>query len=401
MSGYNSGGKLSGNMIYFWCASGKIGKFLGAYLDEPTQAGITAKIDHALIGRFFGGGTSVAARIKGNIDVTIDNSEVDFYCGGPEFGNMESGKTVTTHATGTTFGEYYGAGFGGTSITYVRKAQNYSLDISGETTTYDLAFSNYTNDRLNKTTNGIGSCYKFEFIFNSNGSAAVSRFYTGYAQFDLATTGNVTNILNNCTIKRLPVTNSLITKLTSGDFYGAGCQGKVSGTVTSTLTNCTIVGSAYGGGYQAESNEVDVYPGGDENKPTYSEYTKQTGIFSDFGTKDPITFEWKQSEPDHAAGTSIDADAQGEGGTLYTDVTMTDLGNVTGAISLTIDGGYVGGTSEGQSSAGGSVYGGGNESKSLDSTTVTLKGDAVIYGDVFGGGNKAEVQGSATVNIED
>lgn len=403
MSGYNSGGKLSGNMIYFWCAGGKIGKFLGAYLDQPTQAGITAKIDHALIGRFFGGGTSVAARIMGNIDVTIDNSQVDFYCGGPEFGNMESGKTVTTHATSTTFGEYYGAGFGGTSITYVRKAQNYNLSISGETTTYDLAFSNYTNDRLNKATNGIGSCYKFEFIFNSNGSTAVSRFYTGYAQFDLATTGNVINILNDCTIKRLPGTNSLITKPTSGDFYGAGCQGKVSGTVTSTLTNCTVERNAFGGGYKAESNEVEVYT---TTPPSYSVYTKETGIFSDFGTfPTPEIYTWVQGTSSNK-NTVVSGEEQ-----IYTDITMSDLGNVTGAISLTIDGGYVGGTSEGQSSAvpatdttdaipaGGNVYGGGNESKSLSNTSVTLKGNAVIYGDVFGGGNKAEVQGSATVNI--
>jgi hypothetical protein len=49
--------------------------------------------------------------------------------------------------------------------------------------------------------------------------------------------------------------------------------------------------------------------------------------------------------------------------------------------------------------AGGNVYGGGNESKSLSDTTVILKGNAVIYGDVFGGGNKAEVGGTAKVNI--
>ena len=77
-----------------------------------------------------------------------------------------------------------------------------------------------------------------------------------------------------------------------------------------------------------------------------------------------------------------------------------------------LDGGYVGGTSEGETPAtpatetteaipaGGSVYGGGNESKSLNNTTVTLKGDAIIYGNVFGGGNEADVSGTATVNID-
>lgn len=405
MSGYNSSGGLSGDMIHFWCAGGKIGKFLGAYLDKPTQAGITAKVDHALIGRFFGGGTSVAARIKGDIDITIDNSEVDFYCGGPEFGNMETGKTVTTHATGTTFGEYYGAGFGGTSITYVRKAQNYSLSISGETATYDLDFSNYTSDRLNKATNGIGSCYKFEFLFNSNGSAAVSRFYTGYAQFDLATTGNVTNILNDCKIKELTATQTIIGEATRGEFYGAGCQGKVAGTVTSTLTGCTVDRSIYGGGFKAESNKVDVYT---DEAPTPAVYTKETGIFGDFGEfPRPETYTWVQGDNDHDG-------VAGDAGTLYTskNITMSELGNVTGEIKLTIDGGYVGGTAQGATLGvaatattaaipeGGNVYGGGNESKSLNNTIVTLKGDAYIYGNVFGGGNKAVVSGSTEVNIE-
>ena len=128
MTGYGKG-TAYGTDIYFWCAGGKIHKFLGAYMEPPVQTAehtgsnpgtvdLTAKIDHAVIGRFFGGGTTSAARISGDINVTINNSRVDFYCGGPEFGDMTEGKTVTTHATNTTFGEYYGAGFGGTAITY-------------------------------------------------------------------------------------------------------------------------------------------------------------------------------------------------------------------------------------------------------------------------------------------
>ena len=105
----------------------------------------------------------------------------------------------------------------------------------------------------------------------------MARFYTKYARFSLATTGNVTNTLNNCTILK--------------DFYGAGCQGKVSGTVTSTLTGCKVLGSAYGGGYQAESNTLEVYP---NIQPTYSIYTKETGLFSDFGTVTPEEWHWEQ-----------------------------------------------------------------------------------------------------------
>ena len=391
MTGTKAGGKLSGPMIYFWCAGGKIGKFLGAYLEEPQTAGLKARVDHALVGRFFGGGTSTSARIKGDIDITINNSTVDFFCGGPEFGDMYNGKTVTTHATGTIFGEYYGAGFGGTSITYNREQQNNTVSL-GDKTEFPLSFTSYYKYLAKSAAGyGIGTCYKFEYIYHSNGYQGVARFYTGYAQFSLATTGSITNVLNNCKIKVLPGTNSLTPKATTGYFYGAGCQGKVAGTVTSTLTNCEVQNSAFGGGYKAAANEVDVYPNGATGKPTYSTYYKETGIFSDFGEKDPISpsYTWEQGDDDHdlVAGTETNA------GKLFTskNITMTDLGNVTGAISITIDGGSVGGD----------VYGGGNESKSLDNTTVILKGNAVISGNVFGGGNKAEVQGSTTVNIQE
>ena len=387
MTGYKTGGKLSGN-IYFWCAGGKIKKFLGSYLDEPlsteTQPGnMKAHVDHALIGRFFGGGTSASARIKGNIDVTINNSQVDFYCGGPEFGDMYSGKTVTTNATNTTFGEFYGAGYGGTSITYNREAQDDNVSFSNATAPYNLNFTYYTNNRLvYNSSYGIGTCYKFEYIYHSSGSRGVSRFYTGYSKFSLATTGNVTNILNNCKIKKLDASSTIINHATSGDFYGAGCQGKVSGTVTSTLTGCTVEGSAFGGGYKAVNNDVDVYP---TTQPTYSVFTKETGIFSDFGSVAPEVFTWAQ-------GTS-EKNNTVDGTTLYTgtDVTLSDLGNVTGAITITIEDGSVAED----------VYGGGNESKSLNNTTVTLKGNARINGNVFGGGNKALVSGSTTVNIRE
>jgi len=382
-------GKLTGSMIYFWGTGGKIGKFLGSYLENPETAGITAKVDHALIGRFFGGGTSAAARIKGNIDVTINNSMVDFYCGGPEFGKMESGKTVTTHAVGTTFGEYYGAGFGGTSITYKREAQTNNLAIgSSPTTTYDLSFSTYYKRLTEDTSYGIGSCYKFEYIFHSDGKQGVTRFYTGYAQFDLATTGNVTNTLSHCNIKKLPGNHSLTPKASTGDFYGAGCQGKVDGSVSSTLTDCTVEGSAYGGGFKAESNEVQVYT---TNPPAYSVYTRETGIFSDFGTfPAPETYTWK-------AGT---AGADKDKHELYTGMTqaqMEELGNVTGAITLTIDGQSTIGTTG--SDTGGCVFGGGNESVAKSDATVTLKGYTHVLGNVYGGGNKADVEGNSMLSF--
>lgn len=366
MTGYKAGATAPGADIHFWCAGGRIHKYLSAYMENPSTNGVnvTAKVDHAVIRRFFGGGTSAAARITGNINITMNNSLVDFYCGGPEFGDMAAGRTVTTHATGSTFGEYYGAGFGGTSITYNREAQN--SPAFGASTTYPLAFGTNYKRLTNNATYGIGSCYKFEYILYAGGSGSgVARFYTGYAQFSLATTGNVTNVLLGCTILR--------------NYYGAGCQGKVDGTVTSTLTDCSIFGSAFGGGYKAAANTVDVYPA---TQPTYSVYTRETGLFSDFGTVAPETFTWQYG----ATVGSNDANK-----ILYTTTDMTTLGNVTGAISLTIDGGSVAG----------SVFGGGNESISRNNTNVILQGPAVIGGDVFGGGNRAPVEGDTSVIIRD
>ena len=399
MTGYNSGATAIGPDIRFWCSGGKIGKFLGAYMDKPKQTSgsdgnvnMTANIDHALIGRFFGGGTSQNAAITGNINVTINNSKVDFYCGGPEFGDMSSGKEVITTANNTKFGEYYGAGFGGTSITYSPKDGELTINSS-------VTFSGYTYNsttvglkRLSlKEGLGLATCYKFEFLMHSfNKTKVVARFITGYADFSLATTGNVTNNLTGCTVEN--------------DFYGAGCQGKVAGTVTSTLTNCTIKRSAFGGGYKAVSNEVKVYPAA---APTLSIYNGETGIFSEFGTTKPETFTWEQGNGDKPSADEANTKLK-----TSSSVTLTDLGNVTGEITLTIDGGYVGGTSEGMTPAtaatatteaipeGGNVYGGGNESKSLNNTIVTLKGDAHIYGNVFGGGNKGIVSGGTEVNIE-
>ena len=202
----------------------------------------------------------------------------------------------------------------------------------------------------------------------------MTRFYTGYAQFSLATTGNVTNTLSHCIIEN--------------DFYGAGCQGKVNGTVTSTLTDCEVKGSAFGGGYKAESNKLDVYP---TTQPTYAVFTKETGLFSDFGIVAPETYTWTQGNSTNK-NTVVSGQTQ-----IYTDVTMSDLGNVTGDINITIDGDSKIGTADDETT--GNVFGGGNESKSLSNTTVSLKGNTKVLGNVFGGGNKAEVSGSATVKI--
>lgn len=400
MTGYGKG-KAYGTDIYFWCAGGRIHKFLGAYMEPPVETSendesnpgtvnLTAKIDHARIYRFFGGGTTSKARITGDIKVTIDNSFVDFYCGGPEFGDMvtgDNGKTVETIADHTTFREYYGAGFGGTAVSYTNDKDetlnfnNTSILPAGQT---DLAYppdyfgSCYLNNsssvgRLDyKAGYGIGNCYKYEYIMHSRGHATVARFYTGYASFSLAKTGSVTNTLTNCTVER--------------SFYGGGCQGTVDGTVTSTLTDCTVGRSAFGGGYKAVSNQVEVYSATQTNP--LSTYYGEGSVFSDFGPIPPSseTYTWKQ-------GTQQQQNmADATNHIFYTskDITLIDLGNVTGDITITL---------KGNTTVNGNVFGGGNESKSLSNTLVEILGHTKVLGNIYGGGNMAEVRGNTKVVV--
>lgn len=223
--------------------------------------------------------------------------------------------------------------------------------------------------RLIVKNGGIGTCYKFEYIVNTSVlDKLVARFYVGFAKFDLATTGNVTNTLTDCTVLY--------------DFYGGGCQGKVDGTVTSTLTDCTVNGNAFGAGYQATANEVEVYPTTDPKDPPYalSKFTMATGIFSEFHIPEPEIFQWEEG----TAGTS-------SGQILYTDKPMSTLGDVTGKVTITLDG---------NTTVYGSVFGGGNESKSLNDATVTIKDTSEVKQNVYGGGNKAEVDQNTTVNLQ-
>lgn len=382
--GQNSSAQATGSNIYLWCAGGRIHKYLSAYMVNPSTAGVnvTVRADHALIRRFFGGGTSAAAQITGNIDITMNNSKVDFFCGGPEFGDMAAGKTVTTRATGSTFGVFYGAGFGGTAITWQTKTdgtKTFNADL-----TYTESFANYTNDRLKYVTNyGFGTCYDFDFIMYSGGGdgnnangKGVARFYTGYAQFSLATTGSVTNTLNHCTI----LTN----------FYGGGCQGKVSGNATSTLTDCLVKGNAYAAGFKASANTLEVYP---TTQPTYSVYTKETGIFSDFGTVAPETWTWVPG----AVGAKNESAK--ELSTGMTAAEMATLGTVTGSTYLTLDGDCHIGTDG--DAATGSVFGGGQESAVSTDTHVVVKGNTIVNGEVFGGGNMGPVGGNTNVKVCD
>ncbi len=355
--------------VNFYCNGGYIKEYLGAY-QERISGNVTAKVDHALIDNFYGGGSDNAygttAQIGGKIDNTINNSYVKFYCAGPKFGTMATGKTVTTHATGTTFGEYYGAGYGGTALT--RYSSGGESPYYGDSDyTFSRPWSEYTNNRLvYNATYGTGVGYDFLFNMYAGGNHRGNcNLYVMYATLSLASTHNVSSTLTNCTLEN--------------DFYGGGCQGKVDGTITNTLINCSVAGSVFGGGYKALATPIDVYP---VTLPEYSVFKAAEGLFTEFGTVDLETYSWV-----FGADGAVDNTNK----TIGTSVDMSHMGLVTGAITTTITCGTVGEN----------VFGGGNESPSQKCTTVNVMNKCEVGGTVYGGGNSAPIGESTMVTVDD
>ena len=341
---------------------GYIHTFASAYM-ENINGNVTIKMDHSIIEEFYGGGLkeSTTAQIAGNINVTINNSVVDFYCGGPKFGHVATEKTITTNATGTTFGEFYGAGYGGTSYTIIKQPGNNGGDPQGTTYAKDQLYPKYTFKK--KTDDGILVNYHLDFFTYAGGVGnLVSRFFNHYAKLSLAQTNNVASTLVNCTVKQ--------------DFYGGGCLGAVVGDVKSTLTNCNIMGSAFAGGFSASIPTSMIRKAVPVSVPTYNQ---NSGVFN----KDVLP---AYEEYSWSSVTDVDDDRK----LLPTSQeTLNNLGKVTGKTKITING---------NSHIHGSVFGGGNASKVIGDTYVHIQG-GTIDGNVFGAGNEAEVTGKTEVII--
>lgn len=408
---------------------GYFGIMAGAGYDK-ILGDVTFKIDHSIIDEFYGGGINGSKYIGGSIDVTIDHSLVGKYCGGPKVGPMVEGKTVTTHATGTTFTNYYGGGNGGTS--YYREqgydgndlaipeptATGWTNFCKGTTCAKFEAFNplNLLNDAspaydTGTDKKGYHALYEFECFIESNGLGGnpTLRTYTHWAQFGTTSTGNTTNVLKDCIFEK--------------DFYGGGNLANVNGWVKSTLTDCTVKGNVFGGGY---SGQIEPFRIHDKSSTVFPEIDK-AGVMhngslkyiqdgSGDNAKDRY-YTWCYKDPDtgkmYPEGVVIPNDAATNqiGKATFTNtvdgkvkwyvlttVSLKGLGAVSGYTTLTLDGETTVGTVNDSST--GNVYGGGNESSVNGNTTVILKGETKVLGDVFGGGNKALVGGSATVNIE-
>lgn len=375
---------------------GKFDIMAGAGYDKVAAgSNVTFKINHSKITEFYGGGINGTNPISGNIDVTINNSYVDKYCGGPKVGDM-TGKTVTTNATGTIFGVFFGGGNGGNS--YYRQLQKDGDQNSSHIGTWTDQGYNWNNFnplgvKDDGTDNkGYHAEYEFEVFNHSNGvtDQITQRGFIRWIQFGITKTGNVSSTLSDCKIL--------------GNFYGGGNLATVDGNVTSTLTNTQVAGSVFGAGYSAAIPTFQVH-----DKSTVSFPSITAGVITDgYIGYDSKVYEWtneKLEGKDEAymkAHPTYEKDGKWY---CYTWNSLDDLGAVTGTATLTIDG---------TTTVAHSVYGGGEESAVNGNTSVTVTGGTIgtaneggaEYGNVFGGGKGKEddvtagiVKGSTTVSI--
>ena len=331
------------------------------------------------VDEFYGGGVNDKKPITGNINVTINNSQVGTYCGGPKFGNMALGKTIITYAENTTFDRFFGAGYGGTSLFRGSNAdqQQSSYPTGWLNSYYTARRGNYYDGstKFEYRFNPIGILvgYETEFFSYAGGGTPNARFYTDYASLSVAEARDVTSTLKGCTI--------------NGDLYGGGNLGKANGNISTILENCIVKGNAYAAGFSAAVPTCEVMP---TTTPTYSTYNTNTGIYSPAQYPDPIIYTWAQADAALVHGEKyIDDDKK----LIYTKaVDLSDLGTVKGNTSIEIKGA--------NSHIHGSVFGGGNASKVEGSTKVHIK-DGRIDGNVFGAGNQASVTGKTDVIIGD
>ena len=396
---YNSNAAVMQDDAECYISSGHFQELAGAG-QEQINGNVRWQIYNADIDNFFGGGINDVKPILGNITTDIYNSHVGLFCGGPEFGNMATGKSVTTTAIGCTFDKYFGAGYGGNSINRKKYFDYTSYNWStlegyytndrgkyydGNTTAANQIPGSTSNANYGKKGPGVATDFDYEFFVWTNGTPGV-RLFVKFANFSLAQCNDVNSTLTGCTINE--------------NFYGGGSLGKVTGTVTSVLEDCTVKGNVFGAGYSATLPTIQVR---DEGFTTNPNYNKKSGMFEPglySGTKE---FKWKNvsSYPSNGSDSF-------DGTQVITtqNIEKSNLGSVAGNVTLTIKGNSVIGTAGDTTGEKGNVFGGGessyvttNPNITNQKVTVNLEGEAEVLGNVFGGGDKGEVQCSTEVNI--
>ncbi len=384
-----------------YVSGGMFGEMAGAG-QQQIDGNVNWFIDYADIDEFYGGGINGGKPITGNINTVINKSNVNFFCGGPKFGDMQkkgsttitwglnqtgsstasrvkqidADREVTTSATGCTFGNFYGAGYGGNSYYRVRtKDTSTGIDWSGWQSDYTGKKGKYIENN-----NGIATDFDYEYFIGSNG-AIWGRFYVQYAAFSMAQTNNVTSTLNKCII--------------TGDFYGGGCRGRVEGKASSTLIDCTVDGNVFGGGYSASVPTIDVRSGVFDTFPSFN---ADAGVFNKGVPTGASPYTWTK-------GTLRDGSSALSGTNIITDIDLSSLGQVK-ETDLKVQGNTtVSGLINGSPTGG--VFGGGDASAVYESTKVTISPgetnaeDKPTIPNVFGGGNKAGVYQNTVVELED
>ena len=355
---------------------GRFGEMAGAGMEgigtSDGKGNITWVIDNADIKEFYGGGINHAKPVHGNIHTIISNSHVGVFCGGPKFGDMESGRTVTTTATNCTFGTYFGAGYGGNSYSrYAPRNHNNIINFphndssAGNHTSWnDWLSKNYKNN-YDANKGGISTQFDYQFLPMSGNVDNVARIFVDYVGFSLAICNNVTSSLTGCTI--------------TGNFYGGGSLGKVEGNVTSTLTDCSVNGSVFGAGFSGSIPTVEVDAKGFETEPYYY---KELGTYRTGVKGNTTTYTWQ-----HGSSISVDNNKH----ILYTTEDLSSLGTVTGKATLNIGAG---------TTVTGNVYGGGESSDATGDVEVNVNA-GTVNNDVYGGGmgKNTVVAGDVVVNI--
>ena len=356
---------------------GRFGVVAGAAMEGIGKAGganntgnITWQVQNADIDEFYGGGFNAAHPVEGNITTNIEGGYIKLFCGGPKFGDMNTGKTVTTTANGCIFDTYFGGGYGGNS--YSRFAPANINNIQGDYTeaNWNTFVNNNYKQEYNSTYKGVSTSYTSQYLPMSNNTQNVARVLVDFVSFSLATTRNVTSTLTGCTINQ--------------NFYGGGSLGMVDGPVTSTLTDCHVAGNVFGAGYSASLPTVLVMKtGGFVNAPFYD---KNLGAYFEPEYPGTDEYTWEHKETVNSTATAIDKNNH----ILYTTEKLDALGKVTGKATLNIDGTTV---------VDGNVFGGGDSSDALGNTEVNMK-SGMVQQNIYGGGNQANVGGDTQVNLK-
>lgn len=369
--------------------------------DETNGGDVTFKINHSRIDEFYGGGINATRPVTGTIDVTIDNSIVHKYCGGPKLGDMSSTKSITTTATNTTFDQFFGGGNGGTNMFRENKYDGWQIAAPSQTdhSVWDAndkgKFNNFTPFSY-ESGKGYQAEFEFELLPIPTGvTTTVPRTYYHYASFSKTMVAPITTTITDCTI--------------NGNFYGGGNLGAVKGPdnssdpiVSTTLQGHTVVhGSVYGAGFSASIPSLPVH---DKSSVNYTyrdfagfihdgslDYMKHEGDTIYYQWIHDVPTEWGISPAPSTTNAKFEYPAGSGNWYIYTTEELTGLGTVNGNVILSI---------KGTTKVDGSVYGGGAQSAVSGDTTVNLSESAEILGDVFGGGNMGMVSGTTTVKIE-